>query len=72
MTGEQILQALSDKDAYELLQKAQRHAATLTAPMWARKELNKAVEDGLTDGSRPQALVTRAEAAIMAERAAKT
>lgn len=69
MTGAEIVAKLSDKEAYELLQKAQRHAATLTAPMWARKELNMAIEDGITDGTRPQALVTRVEAAIMAERA---
>lgn len=71
MTGDEILDKLTDEQAYKLLQKAQRHAATLTAPMWARKELNNAIEDGITDGTRPQAFVTRVEAAIMAERAAE-
>jgi len=69
MTGEQILAALSDREAYELLMKAQRHAATLDAPYWAADELAKAVEQGITDGTRPMAMVTRAEAAIMAGRA---
>ena len=68
MTGERIVALLSDKEAYELIQKAQRHAATLDAPGWAVDELAEAMDDGITDGTRPQALVTRVEAAIMAER----
>lgn len=71
MTGEQILAALTDEEAYQLIAKAQRHAATLPAPGWAEAELEKAKEYGITDGTRPQALVTRVEAAIMAERAAE-
>lgn len=71
MTGEQILAALTDEEAYQLIAKAQRHAATLDAPSWAADELAEAVEYGITDGTRPQAFVTRVEAAIMAERAAE-
>ena len=72
MTGQEIVAALSDEEAYQLIAKAQRHAATLDAPSWAVDELAEAVEYGITDGTRPQALVTRVEAAIMAERAAET
>jgi N-acetylmuramoyl-L-alanine amidase len=39
---------------------------------WAKDELKKAQELGITDGSRPQAFVTRQEAAVMAVRAAQS
>lgn len=68
MTGEQILSLLSDKEAYELIQKAQKYAATLPAPAWATTELAQAKENKITDATRPQAFVTRVEAAIMANR----
>lgn len=38
-------------------------------PNWAKEEFNNAIEAGITDGSRPQDLATRVEAAIMVERA---
>ena len=69
MTGKEIVDALSEEEAYQLIQKAQKHAATLDAPSWAVDELAEAVEYGITDGTRPQAFVTRVDAAIMAERA---
>lgn len=68
MTGEQILSLLSDKEAYELIQKAQKYAATLPAPTWSTTELTQAKENKITDATRPQAFVTRVEAAIMANR----
>lgn len=71
MTGKEILTALTDEQAYELLSKAQRHAATLPTPGWAMKELTEAVEAGVTDGKEPLAMVTRCQAAIMAKRAAE-
>lgn len=43
----------------------------LPTPDWATSEINKATAAGITDGTRPQSLVTRAEAAIMALRAKK-
>lgn len=71
MTGKEILAALTDEQAYELLGKAQRHAATLPAPNWAKEEMAQAVEAGVTDGKEPMAMVTRCQAAIMAKRAAE-
>ena len=60
---------LTDEQCYQIVQKAQTHAAGLPAPDWAARELGQAMADGITDGSGPAALATRAEAAIMAERA---
>ncbi len=71
MTGNEILAALTDEQAYALLSKAQRHAAALPAPNWAKEELAQAVGTGITDGKEPMALVTRCQAAIMAKRAAE-
>jgi len=67
-----LIFSLTDEEAYYLFQKAQKYAATLGVPGWAKVELEKAKEYGITDGTRPQAFVTRVEAAIMAERAAET
>ena len=60
---------LTGEQCYEIVCKAQEYAANLPAPDWAEAELKKAYEDGITDGTRPAALVTRCEAAIMADRA---
>lgn len=69
MTGKEILTALTDEQAYELLSKAQRHAATLPAPNWAKGEMEQAVAAGVTNGKSPMELVTRCQAAIMANNA---
>lgn len=69
MTGKEILASLSDAEAYELLQKAQRFAQTLPAPDWAAPELREAVESGITDGENPMQLIPRYQSAIMAKRA---
>lgn len=71
MTGKEILTALTDEQAYELLSKAQRHAATLPAPNWAKGEMEEAVAAGVTNGKSPMELVTRCQAAIMANNARK-
>lgn len=60
---------LTDEQCYEIMRKAQAYAAKQPAPGWAAEQLRQAVEDGITDGNRPAALATRAEAAIMADRA---
>ena len=60
---------LSDEECYEILVKAQRHAAKLPVPSWAREKFESSRQHGITDGTRPAALVTRCEAAIMADRA---
>lgn len=59
---------ISGEDAYKLLQKAQDYAAGLDVPEWGRSELAFAKSVGITDGTRPMALCTRLEAAVMAGR----
>ena len=76
-TIQQLLKTMSPLQCYELLKKAQEHAATLPLPDWAQgetkeaKEYAEAKESGITDGTRPMGLVTRLEAALMALRARK-
>ena len=60
---------LTDEQCYQIMQKAQSYAAKLPAPDWAVEQFRQATENGITDGSNPSALATRAEAAIMADRA---
>lgn len=38
-------------------------------PNWAKEDYNDAINEGITDGSRPQSLATRVETAVMIERA---
>ncbi len=59
MTGEQIYNKLNE------------HLASLPVPEWAQAELLEAQELGITDGTRPQQLIPRYQAAIMAKRAVK-
>lgn len=61
---------LTDEECWAIVEKAQRHAAALAAPDWARDELKEAVAAGITDGTRPMQLIPRYQAAIMAKRAA--
>lgn len=63
MNGEQILAALSDKEAYDLLMKAQRHAATLPEPGWSQKEghWQRAVDGGIINGANPEGVLKRDE-----------
>lgn len=71
MTIAEFVDKLTDEQAYVLLQKAQKHAATLPLPDWAQKEMQEAMDFGITDGSRPMALTMRYETAIMTKRAKK-
>lgn len=57
MTGKQIYEKLNE------------YLANEQAPDWAKKELNEAIQMGITDGERPMQLVPRYQAAIMAKRA---
>lgn len=68
MNAAEFIASLTDEQAYEIITKAQRHAATLTAPEWATAELAAAVEAGITDGENPMQLVPRYQAALMAAR----
>ena len=71
MTGEQIVMALSDEQAYELITKAHAYLAKQNLPTtWdAQGELEQAVALGITDGLNPLNFVQRYEAAIMVKRA---
>ena len=69
MSAAEFIASLTDEQAYEIITKAQRHAATLSAPNWASAELAAAVEAGITDGENPMQLVPRYQAALMASRA---
>lgn len=60
---------LTGEQAYEILLKANEYAASLATPEWMKKELQEAVDMGITDGTRPLATVQRGAAAIMAKRA---
>ena len=70
MNIEKLLEEMTDEQAYALLEKAQRHAAALPLPTsWAaEEELREAVELGITDGTKPMALATRLETAVMTKR----
>lgn len=69
MSAAEFIASLTDEQAYEIITKAQRHAATLPVPEWAKTELVEAVEAGVTDGESPMQLVPRYQAALMAARA---
>lgn len=57
MTGEQIAEKLNE------------YYAEQPCPDWAQAELQEAIDAGITDGTRPCALIPRYQAAIMAKRA---
>ena len=69
MTVREMLERMTDEEAYELIVKAQRYAAGLEPPAWAEAELDGAVKRGITDGTGAMQLVPRYQAAIMAARA---
>ena len=62
MTGKEIIAALTDEQAYELLTKAQTHAGKLKEPGWSENEGHwaKAEEAGVVAG-RPEGFVKRDE-----------
>lgn len=62
-----LLNEMTNEQAYKLLQKANRHAATLDEPEWSRKEgsWGAAIGKGITDGTAPERPVNRCEAMAM-------
>lgn len=54
---------LTDEQAYEILVKAQRHAATLTEPTWSQNEghWKRAINSGTINGGAPECLLKRDE-----------
>ena len=63
MDIEKMIEEMTDAQAYALLKKAQRHAATLPQQDWSKQEghWDRAKETGLTDGNAPEGLVKRSE-----------
>ena len=63
MTKKEFLDSLTDKEAYDLLTKAEKYAGTLKEPDAFKKEgyWNKATEKKIVDGTRPEAHVKRDE-----------
>lgn len=67
MTGTEIINALTDEQAYNLLTKAQRHAATLPEPNWSQQEGHwaRATALGIVNGDSPDGLLKRCEMAAI-------
>lgn len=66
-----LLKEMTDSQAYELLLKAQRHAAKLPEPAWSQTEghWQRAVDAGVINGGNPEGLLKRDEfAAVMGRR----
>lgn len=71
MTIAEFIASLSDAQAYQIIEKAQRHAMRLPLPTnWnAKGELQEAIDMGITDGKNPMMFIPRYQAAIMVARA---
>lgn len=63
MTIDEMLSKMTDEQAYKLLTKAGRYAATLEEPEWSQKEGSwaAAIGKGLTDGTAPERPAKRDE-----------
>lgn len=73
MNVDDFIKQLTDKQAYEIYSKATNYMAKLPLPTnWnAKEQLDMAIKDGITDGSRPMCPMNRLEGALMADRASK-
>lgn len=58
-----LIETITDEQAYQLVVKAMRHAATLEEPEWSREEghWQRATETGIVDGSSPERPMKRDE-----------
>lgn len=65
-----LLKEMTNEQAYQLVQKANRHAATLAEPEWSQKEgsWGAAIGKGITDGTAPERPVKRCEAMAWLDR----
>lgn len=63
ITVDEFVEKLTDEQAYELLEKAYRHANTLEEPLWSRTDGHwaKAKAEGITDGTAPERPMKRCE-----------
>lgn len=59
---------LTDKEFEEYMDRYLAHRAALITSAWAEREVDEAIELGITDGTRPQSFATRQEVAIMVKR----
>ena len=66
MKGE--YETMSYEQWKEYMNRYQKEQGALPTSGWAETELTKAKDSGVTDGTRPRALVTREEAAVMVVR----
>lgn len=71
MTIAEFVDKLTDEQAYTLLQKAQKHAATIAEPNWSVKEGQwaKAKDKGVISGGSPERLIKRDEVVAILGRA---
>ena len=62
-----LLKEMTDEQAYNMLQKATRHANTLAEPDWSKQEGHwaKAKQRGLVDGTGPERPIKRCEVVAM-------
>ena len=59
---------LTDKEFEEYMDRYLAHRGALITSAWAEREVDEAMELGITDGTRPQSFATRQEVAIMVKR----
>lgn len=66
-----MLEVMSNEQAARIVERAQEYFARMPLPgSWpAEEELDEAIKMGLTDGSKPMALASRLETAVMVKRA---
>lgn len=67
MSIDEMIEKMTAKQAYQLLEKASAHAATLPEPEWSKKEghWGKAAAAGIVDGTAPERPVKRDELAAI-------
>lgn len=70
----ELIRKMTPEQADEIVRKAEAFAGNRAMPInWdASEQLADAMKNGITDGARPMAYATRLEAALMANRAAKS
>lgn len=63
MTKAEFIRTLTDKEAYDILQKAMKHANTLPQPAWSKQEghWDKAIEKKIVGSKTPRGLLRRDE-----------
>ena len=64
-----FVRTLTPAECYYIVDQANKYAAKLQRPDWADEELGHAMDDGITDGTRPMGYIRRYEAALMSDRA---